>query len=127
MAKRTSIYSKHFLHKNPVPAACRIGNLIFSGGIHGKDPQSGETARTLELQLQLTFANVASVIRDAGGDIDDIVKMTFWMVDRSHRPLLNFEWEKMFPDPQNRPTRHVMRGNLDGDMLVQCDFIAVVL
>jgi 2-iminobutanoate/2-iminopropanoate deaminase len=83
-------------------------------------------AETLEAQLQFTFANVCAVIEDAGGTIGDIIKFTFWMVDRNCRPALNIEWEKMFPDPANRPARHVMRGNLDGNMLVQCDFIAIL-
>jgi 2-iminobutanoate/2-iminopropanoate deaminase len=48
MAKRTAIYVSGFAHKNPVPAACQVGNMVFSGGIRGVDPQTGETAETLE-------------------------------------------------------------------------------
>lgn len=126
MAKRTAIYCESFKHANPVPAACRIGNLVVSGGIHGRDPQTGSTPDSLQEQLRLTFANVEAVIRDAGGSVDDIVKMTFWMTDRAQRNALNVEWERMFPDPATRPARHVMKGNLDGYMQVQCDFIAVL-
>jgi hypothetical protein len=42
--KRQSIYVDGFAHRNPVPAACRIGNLVYSGGIHGLDPATGVAA-----------------------------------------------------------------------------------
>ena len=35
MVARTSIYVEGFSHKNPIPAACRIGDLLFSGSIQG--------------------------------------------------------------------------------------------
>lgn len=126
MSKRNSIYVEEFAHKNPVPAACRIGNLIYSGGIHGLDPKTGQTAETLPEQLSLVFRHVQTIVEAGGGSVDDIIKMTFWMCDRADRPLLNVEWEKMFPDQEDRPSRHVMRGNLDGAMLVQCDFVALI-
>ena len=53
-------------------------------------------------------------------------KMTIWMKDKSQRHVINPHWEEMFPDPQDRPARHALKSDLDGDMLVQCDFIAVL-
>ena len=126
MSRRTAVYCETFKHMNPVPAACRIGNLVFSGGIHGRDPETGATPERLEEQLRLTFANVDAVVRSAGGSVEDIIKMTFWMADRSQRKALNVEWERMFPDPSSRPARHVIKGGLDPYMQVQCDFIAVL-
>lgn len=38
---RQPIYVDTLKHKNPTPAACRVGNLIMSGGIHGADPHTG--------------------------------------------------------------------------------------
>jgi 2-iminobutanoate/2-iminopropanoate deaminase len=32
----------------------------------------------------------------------------------------------MFPDAQSRPARHTMDAPLDGEKLVECDFIAVI-
>lgn len=126
MSRREAIYIDSFRHANPAPAACRIGDLVMSGGIHGRDPVTGETPDSLEDQLALTFRHVRSIIEAAGGDVSDIIKMTFWVRDRAERPKINFEWERMFPDPADRPARHVMRGNLDDYMKVQCDFVAVV-
>jgi hypothetical protein len=42
MARRKSIHIEGFSHAAPIPAACRIGNLVVSGGIHGIDPATGQ-------------------------------------------------------------------------------------
>lgn len=123
---RKSIHVKEFAHKNPVPAACRIGNLVFSGGIHGLDPATGALAEGIERQCALMFQHVGRIVAAAGGAPGDIIKMTFWMNDKSLRGALNAEWLKMFPDEKSRPARHVMQGQFDGGMLVQCDFVAVL-
>ena len=41
MARRTSIYVEGFSHKNPIPAACRIGSVLESGSIQGTEPATG--------------------------------------------------------------------------------------
>jgi len=124
--KRSSIYVEGFAHRNPVPAACRIGNLVYSGGIHGLDPETGKTAEGMERQCELMFAHVRAIVTAAGASPDDIVKMTLWMKDRSQRELVNPHWEALFPDPNNRPTRHAIKAELENGMLIQCDFIAVL-
>ncbi|MEF2070702.1 RidA family protein [Consotaella aegiceratis] len=126
MASRQSIYAEGFAHRNPVPAACRIGHMVYSGGIHGLDPETGKTAEGLDRQCALMFAHVREIVEAAGATTDDIIKVTLWMKDRSQRAVVNPHWEAMFPDPANRPARHAMQGDLQGGMLIQCDFIAVL-
>jgi enamine deaminase RidA (YjgF/YER057c/UK114 family) len=126
MARRVSIHIPGFAHVNPIPAACRIGNLLVSGGIHGMDPATGKTAENLEDQLRFMFQHVRTVMEAAGGTTDDIIKMSVVMKDRSLRPALNVEWIKMFPDEHSRPARHTSEGNLSPGMLVQCDIMAVI-
>ena len=126
MAKRKSIDIAGFGHANPIPAACRIGNLMVSGGVHGVDPATGKVAPTLEAQCAHMFQHVRAIVEAAGGTTDDIIKLTVWMNDRSQRDALNREWVKMFPDEHTRPARHTMRAQLDGGMLIQCDVMAVI-
>ena len=38
MAKRRNIEITGFKHKNPIPAVCRIGNMLMTGIITGTDP-----------------------------------------------------------------------------------------
>ncbi len=126
MARRQSIYVESFAHVNPVPAACRIGNMVYSGGIHGFDPATRQPAEGIEAQCALMFAHVRTIIGAAGGTPDDIIKMTLWMNDRSLRPIVNREWLALFPDEASRPTRHALKATLEGGMMIQCDFVAVL-
>lgn len=126
MTKRTSIYVEGFSHKNPIPAACRVGNMLYSGSIQGTDPKTGKYGATPEEQSALMFAHVKRIVEAAGGSTDDIVKMTVWMKDRSNRAPINTEWLKMFPDEASRPARHAIQLALDGEKLFECDFVAVM-
>jgi 2-iminobutanoate/2-iminopropanoate deaminase len=126
MAKRKAVYVQGFGHKNPIPAACRIGNTVASGIIYGLDAATGKPAPTLDEQAMLMFQHLRSIIEAAGGVTDDIVKLTVWMVDRSKREAINREWLAMFPNPETRPARQTLQAELDGGILVQCDFLAVI-
>ena len=123
---RKPIYVEGFSHKNPIPAACRIGAMVYSGSIQGSDPATGQYGATLEEQSRLMFEQVRRIAEAAGGGVADIVKMTVWMKDRTRRAALNGPWLEMFPDPASRPARHTMNADLDGGKLVECEFVAVI-
>lgn len=123
--KRRSVEIKEFAHVNPVPAACRIGNVLMSGVLDGRDPASGKMPSTLEEQCAHMFAHVRSLLAEAGGSADDIIKITVWMPDLTNRAALNVEWLKMFADPNSRPARHTRHAQLPAGVLIQCDVMAV--
>ncbi len=126
-ARRRSIHIGGFKHANPIPNACRIGNLVMSGVILGRDPATGKMPETLEAQCAHMFAHMKATVEAAGGSTDDIIKMTVWLKDRANRAPVNAEWVKMFPDEHSRPARHALpMDNMDGGALVQCDFTAVI-
>ncbi len=124
--RRTSIFIDEFKHKNPIPNASRIGNILVSGLIHGVDPATAKIAPAFERQCSFMFAHMRRIVEAGGGTVDDIIKVTVGMEDLSRRPLLNEDWVKMFPDPAARPARQVMLVTLDTGVLVQCDFMAVI-
>jgi enamine deaminase RidA (YjgF/YER057c/UK114 family) len=124
---RTSVYVEGFSHKNPIPAACRIGPWLESGSVLGVDPATGVVADTIEAQCQHMLDNVRRIVEAGGGTVEDIVKLTVWMKDRSQRPALNAPWLAMFPDPQSRPARHaIMAPELDMGKLIECSFTAYI-
>ena len=125
MAKRESIEIAGFAHKNPIPAACRLGNMLMTGIITGTDPATGKLADTLEAQCANIFHHVRAIMTAAGGSTDDIIKMNVFMADRSKRDVLNAEWVKMFPDAASRPARHTSQTALEGGQLIVCDIVAV--
>ena len=125
MANRKSIEIDGFAHKNPIPAACRLGNMLMTGIITGTDSATGKLAATLEEQCANIFQHVRAIMAGAGGSTDNIVKMNVWMADRSKRDVLNAEWVKMFPDADSRPARHTSQTALEGGQLIVCDITAV--
>jgi enamine deaminase RidA (YjgF/YER057c/UK114 family) len=127
MAKRQSINGPIARHENPIPNASRIGNIVMSSVIGAMNPGTRELPPSLELQVANVFAAIRGDVEAAGGTVDDIIKVTFWVKDPgAQRAALNTEWVKMFPDAASRPARHTQSLPPDSKALVQADFIAVL-
>ena len=126
MARRKSIHIDGFAHKNPIPNASVIGNMLVTGVIMGRDTRSATVPDTIEEQCAILFRHVRDIVEAAGGTTDDIIKMNVWLRDTSDRSALNAEWTAMFPDPENRPARQAFSLEGDSIVMVQCDFMAVL-
>jgi enamine deaminase RidA (YjgF/YER057c/UK114 family) len=122
---RRSIHVASFAHQSPIPNASRIGNIIVSGLIRGADPVTQKFPPTIEQQCAQMFENMRLTVEAGGGHIGDIIKVTFWVGQLVRKPI-NDEWVKMFPDVTARPARQVMEVAMEGDVLIQCDFMAVL-
>lgn len=126
MKQRRSIQIPGFRHKNPIPNAAMIGNVLMSGVINGVDPATGAVAPGVEDQCRFMFAHVRAIVEAAGGSTGDILKMTVWMRNRADRDALNLEWLRMFPDEASRPARHTFQAELEGAIEIQCDITAII-
>ncbi len=124
MAKRKSVYVAGFGHQNPIPAAARVGPLVMSGVIIGFDPATGKPPPELNAQVQHMFDHLESIVEASGCTLEDVVKVTVWMTDRTQRKALNERWTALFPNPESRPARHTLDAALGPGVLVQCDFTA---
>ncbi len=113
-------------HNAPIPMGVKIGGVLFSSGIAGKDPSTDSVPNDPARQAELMFRNVRTLLERAGGSLDDIAHMTVFVKDDAYREHLNREWEKAFPDPADRPARHTLRWDLGGGMLIQCELVAVL-
>jgi enamine deaminase RidA (YjgF/YER057c/UK114 family) len=123
--KRRSINTQGYGHMNPIPAASRIGNLLMSSVITGRDPVSGSMPTSIEEQCAHMFRRVQDIVEAAGGTSAEIIKVTVWLRDAGNRDALNAESVRLFPDPASRPARHTLPLAGGGDSLVQCDLVAV--
>ena len=110
----------------PIPAACRIGNIVTSGLVTGMDIADGTMPEAIEAQARHMFATLRRIVEAAGGSTEDIIKLTVWMNDRSGRAAINAEWLAMFPDEHVRPARATLNRDLGGGKLVECEFMAVL-
>ena len=126
MGKRQVIHVPGVEHKAPIPAGVLIGGMLFSSAINGKDPASGGYPDGAAEQMKFAFANMATLVREAGGDVDDIAHVTVFLQDLSDKKLLDEQWLAMFPDPADRPARHAVKVDRAGSMLVQLEIIAVL-
>jgi 2-iminobutanoate/2-iminopropanoate deaminase len=124
MAKRRSIHIAGFKHGNPIPAATRLGPLVVSSVIVGRDPVTGTLPDSIEEQCVHIFAHVRAMLAEAGATAEDVVKMDFWVPDPSTgRAIVNQEWLKMFPDFDSCPSRHT---HTTGGKNIQATFMAYI-
>jgi len=124
MTDRKSIDIDGFVHKNPIPNASRIGNILMTGIIYGKDSRTDTIPDTMDGQCALVFEHMKSVVEAAGGTTENILKVNIYLRDPANRAAVNGEWVKMFPDEHARPARH-SHGGCNDPYLVGCDFTAV--
>lgn len=125
--KRQSVNGQNPRHENPIPNASRIGGIVMSSVIGGANPGTRDLPAGLEQQVANVFAHIRHDIEAAGGTMDDIIKVTFWVKDPvKQRMALNDQWVKAFPDPLARPARHTLTLPPDARALVQADFTAVI-
>ena len=113
-------------HKNPIPAAAINGGLLISSVISGKSVVTNSYPKDKTEQIALVFKYVEKIIVEAGGTVQDIIKMDLYFRDKSDRLLVNPEWEKMFPDPKKRPARHAHTGDLPENCCLQLTITAVI-
>ena len=125
MSERVSTYTG-VTDDNPVPRTSRIGNLVFSSMITGRDPKTRRLPTDLAAQTAFLFWHVRELVEGAGGTVDRIVKLDLWMADRNAREALDAEWLKMFPRAESRPARHTRQADLGEGQLILATFVAVL-
>ncbi|MEW9668100.1 RidA family protein [Ammoniphilus sp. 3BR4] len=127
MVKREVIEIPGVTHgKAPIPMGAKIGSVVYSSAIMGKDPSSDELPMDAERQIYFLYRNIESFMKEAGGSTENIIRMSVYLKDNSLRELFNQEWLKMFPDPKNRPARHIALADLHNGMCAQVELIAVL-
>ncbi|UIF89871.1 RidA family protein [Cupriavidus sp. UYPR2.512] len=113
-------------HNAPIPTGARVGNVICTSAISGKDAATGELPTGADAQAAHAFRNLASVLAAGGGSVADVVKLTIYVKDNSVREAINTEWLQCFPNPEDRPARHIVVHELQHGMLLQLECLAVL-
>jgi reactive intermediate/imine deaminase len=99
--------SKKAIHSDDAPAAIgtysqaiRSGNLVFLSGQIPLDPATMEVVDgDFETRARRVFANLQAVARAAGGELDDIVKLTIFLTDLGNFATVNAVMEEFFTPP----------------------------
>lgn len=123
---RESLAVPGVTHSAPIPMGARVGNMVFSSGIMGKDPVTGDLPGDIAGQARHAFDNMATLMTQAGGAVSDVGHITVFLADNAYRQHVNEHWFRHFPDESSRPARHVIVQDLPAGMLVQLEIIAVL-
>ena len=113
-------------HKNPIPAAAVHKGILISSVISGKSVVTGSYSKNKVEQVSLVFEYIKKIVIEAGGTVQDIIKMDLYFSDKTDRSIVNPEWVKMFPDPNKRPARHAQIAELPKDCCLQVTLTAVI-
>ena len=113
-------------HKNPIPVAAIHRGILISSVISGKLSVTDAYPKDKTEQISLVFKYIENIMSEAGGVVQDIIKMDLYFRDKNDRSLVNPEWERMFPDPKKRPARHAQIGDLPENCCLQVTITAVI-
>ena len=113
-------------HGAPIPNGAKIGNMVFSSAISGRDTEKNLLPEDPDEQAAAMFRNLRTFMEIAGGTPDNIAHMTLFMKEEKFRDNVNKEWLKMFPNEDDRPARHAIKVDLRGNNLFQIEVIAVL-
>ena len=111
-------------------AGAKGGETLYIAGQVGVDHE-GKLADGLERQVQQTFANLREALRSGGGDFQNVVKFTTYLVDAKDIPVYMSAREDLFRDifptgvyPPN--TLVVCAGLVKPEIRVEIEAIAAV-
>lgn len=121
-----SIHVPGASHKAPIPAAARVGNILCTSAVSGKDPQTNELPSDIDSQARNAFANLHAVLAAGGATMYDVVKFSVTIHDNNVREAVNNQWNATFPDPHDRPARHIVVAPLQHGMHLQIEVIAAI-
>jgi len=99
--------SKQTIHSDNAPAAIgtysqaiKSGNLVFLSGQIPLDPASMEIVDgDFEARARRVFENLKAVAGAAGGDLNQVVKLTIYLTDLDNFATINHVMENYFDQP----------------------------
>ncbi len=99
--------SKKAIHSDAAPAAIgtysqavRSGDLVFMSGQIPLDPQTMEIVDgDFEARARQVFNNLKAVAEAAGGDLNQVVKVTIFLTDLNNFAVVNSVMEDFFDQP----------------------------
>lgn len=102
---------------------CAGGFLFISGQI-GINPETGKLAEDAEAQVRQVMDNLSNICKAAETTLARAVRISFYLVDLAHFPIINNSMAQAFPDaPPTRSTIEVsalpLGALVEADAIVQ--------
>ena len=108
----------------PYSQAIKHGNMIYCSGQLGLDPKTMElVVGGIEAQTKQVLENIKAVLKEAGTNLDHVVKVTVYMQDLKEFAQMNAIYETYFKSPA--PARSTVQiARLPKDALVEIEVLA---
>lgn len=108
----------------PYSQAVIAGDLIFTAGQLGIDPQTGKLAEGIEAQTRQALTNLGAILGAAESSLDRVVKATVFLAHMEEFAAMNTVYAEFFPlQPPARSTVEVAQ--LPREALVEIEVIAL--
>ena len=110
----------------PYSVAVRTGDLVFTSGQLGLDPQTGNLVPGgIEAETRQALINLGHVLADSGSGLEVVVKTTVFLRDMADFPKMNTVYAEFFPE--NPPARSTVQvAALPKNGAVEIETIALV-
>ena len=98
--------------------------MIYTSGVIGVDPKTGEAGATIEEQTKQVFENLKGLLTDAGSSLDQAVKTTVFIKNMDDFGKVNEIYASYFTGAF--PARSCVEvARLPKDLLIEVEVIAL--
>jgi 2-iminobutanoate/2-iminopropanoate deaminase len=109
----------------PYSQGIRVGNLVFTAGQIGIDPQTGEiVSGGITAETERALLNVKGILEAAGSSLERVVKTTVFLNDINEFAEMNRVYEELFGG--SLPARSAVQVTLPKGAKVEIEAIAAV-
>jgi len=110
----------------PYSQAVRSGNLIFTAGQLGMDPDTGLLVKgDIEGETQQAIMNIKAILEAEGSSLDNVIKTTVFLRDMNDFSLMNTIYASFFSS--NPPARSTVQvAVLPKNAAVEIEVVAII-
>ncbi len=111
-----------------VPLGVRIGDVVFSTGIDGRDPGTGKLSEDREAQVRQAYSNLHALLMNAGGSWNDVLHVYAFLDRLRAQSLMHEVWEEIFPSHGQCPARKAIHYGAfeDESTILQLQTVAIL-
>ena len=108
------------------PIGTRVNDVVYANGLAGVDLVTGEPAEDVTAQMSLILEHLRSLMEQAGGDLDGVVRCAAYVTNMEDRETIYGPWEELYPDPADRPALKALLAELPEGHLVHLDVFGLI-
>lgn len=79
--------------------AIKVGYTVYLAGQIGLDPVTMHLVEGIDAQIERVFENLRAVAEEAGGSLDEIVKVNVYLTDLANFVKVNDAMARVFSEP----------------------------